>query len=637
MCGITGLYRRGGISELLPWVGRANDAARHRGPDGQGYALFDTSSSQVRGEFFESTEALPERAAQDLAFGHRRLAIIDLSDAGRQPMSLEDGRHWITYNGEVYNYLELRADLERQGHCFRTESDTEVILRAYAAWGSECVERFNGMWAFAIADLERRILFCSRDRLGIKPFHWIESEGCFAFASEIKQLLQLPFVRRQPDRQSVFDFLIFGANDHWDHSFFEGVEKLLPGHNLTLDLRTGERSIERYYDPPIEPAPPMAPAESAERFRELFIDSVRLRLRSDVEVGSCLSGGLDSSSIVCIARRLLEERDGAHRQRTFSCHFDDPVANELEYMQEVIERTSVEAHFVRPGPTDLMDDLERVVAQQEEPFGSTSIFAQWWVYELTQEHGVKVMLDGQGADEQLAGYLGLVPSWFQELELAGRRAKLAWERFRSARLQGVSLLEKLRSRRQDPASAAPIDWVRPEFRAECEASSPCLEGRSRTPFGPEHPLQNLLYQLTFLGNLQSLFKFQDRSSMAFSVEGRVPFADYRLVELLFSLPADHKIRGGYTKRVLRDAMRDILPAKIRWRVGKLGFATPERSWQSGVLRPLIAKALRDDRVREFIDPVQAEAWLSELDSSSRIDFTPWRWLSLFLWMNSHGI
>ena len=640
MCGITGLFCSSGINDLISAFQRANTVAQHRGPDGRGFALFDTHQGKdTRWLSYKSSVEIPDMPGATLALGHRRLAIIDLSETGAQPMANEDDSLWITYNGEIYNYVELRVELERAGHIFRSQSDTEVIIHAYEEWGEGCVTNFNGIWAFAIADLKNRKLFCSRDRFGVKPFHYYSDGGHFVFGSEIKQLLCFPFLSRKVNEQIIYDFLAYAALDHCAETFFEGIHKLLQGHNLILDLNTGSVIIKPYYQPSMQLNNDISFQEAAQEFRRLFTDSVRLQLRSDVEVGSCLSGGLDSSSIVCLMNQHLKREGKNTIQRTFSSHFESEEANELEYMQEVIKATNVRADFTYPQADELLRDMERLVWSQEEPFGSTSIFAQWSVYKLVHEHGIKVMLDGQGADEQLAGYLGLSSYYFKELQAKRSFFQLIYERWKYARFQQEAWLPLI-SRylvRNQPSLPPPTSWINPQLIKQYQMTSPYLANLQVIPFGKKEHLNNVLYQLTFLGNLQQLLRYEDRNSMAFSVEARVPFLDHRLVEFIFSLPSEFKIRSGRTKRVLRDGMAGILPEKIRHRSGKLGFSTPERLWQRTALRPLIEQAINDENISHYIVPKQAMLFLEQMERHNLHDFSPWRWLNLSIWIKQYEL
>lgn len=648
MCGIAGIFSRGGLGELAEALHRATEVAAHRGPDGRGLAFLSSCGNGAAPPLI--LRKGPNGAAigpYDLGLGHRRLAIIDLTDDGLQPMPSADQRRWIVFNGEIYNYIELREELQESGCVFHSRTDTEVILHAYERWGRDCVQRFNGMWSFAIVDLDRGIIFCSRDRLGIKPFHYIVDDRRFAFGSEIKQLLEFPFVPRRVNQRAVGEFLLYAATDYCEETFFEGVKKLLQGHNLIFDLSSGQLRIERYYNPRLAVNHDLTPREAAASFRDLFTDSVRLRLRSDVEVGSCLSGGIDSSSIVCLVNRELLAQDKSSIQRTFTSHFDEDEANELEYAQEIIRATGVRSHVIQPTPQGLLDDLDRIVWHQDEPFASTSIFAQWSVYKLAREHGVKVMLDGQAADEMLGGYASLRSTFYAELAAKRRTILLAWERWRHLALdpaQGSGVVRRIvralgfgATAEGTAGTAVPISPLRDSVAAELNGHSRYLESQRVTCFPDEESFNNLLYRLAFVNNLQSLFRYQDRNSMAFGVEGRVPFADYRLVEFIFSMPSTVKIRRGYTKRPLRDAMAGILPDRVRWRVSKLGFATPERSWQRTALKPVITEALRDERLALYINPDRAAEAVAQLDHLPVVNSTLWRCVSLSLWLKRYDL
>lgn len=650
MCGITGLLSLDGLSAYRTALWAANDAAAHRGPDGQGFALFNTRRPEERFIGLE-TETLPDASAlgpMTLGLGHRRLAIIDLSTSGLQPMSNEDQSLWLVFNGEIYNFLELRAELEQAGHTFRSHSDSEVILHAYEAWGEQCVHRFIGMWSFALADLKQRQLFCSRDRFGIKPFHYYADGQHFVFGSEIKQLLCFPFVQRRVNEKAVYEYLAHEGVDWGEETFFSDIFKLPPGHNLLVDLDSATYEKTSYYPPQFIIDTHISRGEAAEEFRRLLIDSVSLHLRSDVKVGSCLSGGLDSSAIVSLMSQLLAHDGTPENQYTFSSHFEDEEANELVYTQEAIQATGAQAMFVQPTCDDFMQDLEQMVWSQEEPFGSTSIFAQWSVFKLIHQHQVKVVLDGQGADEQLAGYVSLSPYYFMELAAKRHYLRLLTETWCHARLQGRPWLTLLPGpagawmRKVFLSKAAGVvapqsDWLRPEMASRYENGTGYMANFGIRPFDETEYLSNVLYQFMFLNNLPPLLRYEDRNSMAFSVESRVPFLDHRLVEFIFSLPSHLKIRNGYTKRVMREAMDGILPRTIRWRARKMGFATPERRWQQTILRPLIGQALNDDRLRAFIIPEKANAYLKYLETHQILNFAPWRWVNLSLWLKAYDL
>lgn len=637
-----------GAAPLLDAVARMNAVIDHRGPDGQGAAAFD-ANRQVPCDIELHGSRLSSDACRDatVVLGHRRLAIIDLSDAGLQPMANEDRSCWLTFNGEIYNFVELRSDLERSGHRFATHTDSEVILHAYEEWGQDCVHRFVGMWAFAILDFRKRLLFCARDRFGIKPLHYVVSGRTFAFASEIKQLLEMPFVSRAPDDVAVVDYLRYESVDAGAQTFFRDVRRLPQGHTLTLQLDGSPPVIEKYYPTTMPSVLRLSEREASEEFARLLTESVRVHLRSDVDVGSCLSGGLDSAAIVCLAARL---RDGhaSSRQHTFSARFDEPEANEEQYARDVIAQTAAQDHWVTPSPEQLQRDLDCLVWHQEEPFGSTSIFAQWSVMALARGAGVKVLLDGQGADEQLAGYVSLAPAYFAEMRAQRTWLRLLRETWRHARLQEVPWLpllpgalgKRLHAIRGSGTSAPArpaLDWLQPDVERATSSASYYISALQDRPYEGPSTLSNLLYQFTFRLNLPALLRYEDRNSMAFSIESRVPFLDHRLVEFSFALPSSFKIRNGWTKAVMRDGMRGVIPESIRLRRRKMGFATPEAKWQRTFLQPLVRAALSDDRVQRYVQPDRAQAFGTAVQERGLLDFAPWRWANLKLWMDRYAV
>ncbi len=453
MCGIFGIWQRDGRPVDLAAVRQATTLLRHRGPDDEGYLLADTrggSALACAGDDTDPRLGLPHIAQLgtpfagqpcDLAFGFRRLAILDLSPAGHQPMSSPDGRFWLIFNGEVYNYLELRDELRGFGHDFRSGSDSEVILAAFAQWGPECLARFNGMWALAIWDRVERSLFLARDRFGVKPLYYAADGGAFRFASEIKALVGRHGLAFKPSTAAIYDYLA-GAllPDPQDgQTFFEGVRSLPPGRWLMVHQDRRDRAALLGFVSGPRRRNDTDPTAVAARYRELFVDAVRLRLRSDVAVGTCLSGGVDSSSIVCAINQLIM-KDGVaaeqigRRQKTFSAVYDtEGRYNERPHIERVLQATGAEGNFTVPTWESLRDDLARLVWHQDEPFLSTSIFAQWCVMRLAHERGITVLLDGQGADEQLGGYLPYV-LFLEDLVHRGQIGR-AWQEARDLQAQ----------------------------------------------------------------------------------------------------------------------------------------------------------------------------------------------------------
>lgn len=648
MCGIFGIFDRQELGASSKQLLTGLSIASHRGPDGEGIVWFDTrgGSAAVVQDIGESEIG----GSANLLLAHRRLAIIDLTELAHQPMASEDGQVWIIYNGEIYNFIELRAELESCGAVFRSRSDTEVILHAYEKWGLDAVSRFVGMWAFVILDLRHRRLILCRDRFGIKPLHYISSGDRFAFGSEIKQLLEVPGFDRSLNLRAVYDYLQYEVSDLGDETFFSNVRKVRPGHVVTLNLDGGALTERRYYAPVLGPVlEGISPAEAAGRFRELLRESVRLHLRADVQVGTCLSGGLDSGAIALLMRDISQTTGAAIERHAFSCHFDTPEADELEFTRQNMNAANAYPHFVEPTDQDIEADLQCLVWHQDEPFGSTSIFAQWSVFRLVRESGIKVVLDGQGADEMLGGYASTAPHFFLELAARGQALRALAESWQWSRLQGRpwhTVLPPFRLRRiftalagggSAPPSPVPGGWLRPDFEQTVGTTSLVRARVEQSPWGSGAHFANVLHRFFFESNLPGLLRYEDRNSMAFSVESRVPFLDHRLVDFVFSLPSEIKFRRGYTKRVLRDAMEGLMPEPVRMRARKMGFATPEMQWQSGVLRPLIHDAVASGSLSDFIEPSAARATLAAIEGSGRLDFLPWRWLNLHLWRHQFGV
>jgi asparagine synthase (glutamine-hydrolysing) len=647
MCGVFGVFDPRGFRAPAADLLKGLSIVAHRGPDGEGVAWFDTRATDPKILIDDGSSAIAERA--NLLLGHRRLAIIDLSDLGHQPMSSDDGQTWITYNGEIYNYLELRAELESLGATFRSHSDTEVILRAYEKWGAGAFDRFVGMWAFAILDLRQRCLVLSRDRFGIKPLYYIAAGDRFAFGSEIKQLLEISWVPRSLNTRAVYDYLRYEVADIGVETFFAGICKVHPGSTLILELNGGGHHERRYYTPTKGATlKDISPAEAAARFRNLLEESVRIHLRADVPVGTCLSGGLDSGAIAMLMRHISRAAQLPIERHAFNCHFDIPEANELEFTRQNIAAAEVQPHFIEPNDGDIESDLIPLVWHQDEPFSSTSIFAQWSVFRLVQNEGIKVVLDGQGSDEMLGGYASTASHFFLEMAAKGRLTKALVESWRWSRLQESpwhTVLPSARLRRAFAifarASRSTVrmpakPWMRADFERHCAPASLVRSHADQAASDPKSPFENVL-RFFFENNLPSLLRYEDRNSMAFSVESRVPFLDHRLVEFAFALPSDIKFRGGYAKRVLRDAMEGMLPEPVRMRSRKMGFATPEMRWQRGVLKPLIRDAVSSDNLSDFIDRDASRTVLDSIEESGRLDFLPWRWLNLHMWRHQFNI
>jgi len=652
MCGIAGVIdlenRRAGHDIEAMVAGMS-----HRGPDDEGYVLADRSrghwvvcsGEKTMGELSFPPIKNEKDGSFDLALGHRRLSIIDLSAAGHGPMSYRDGEFWITYNGEIYNYLELKEELKGRGHAFQTATDTEVILAAYEEWGMNCLRHFNGMWAFALVDLRANRIFCSRDRAGVKPFYYAYDGKRFCFASEIKALMEIDGFEIEPNEQMIADYLFIGLLDHTRETFFKNIYQLRPGEYLLFE--GNQLAVQSYWD--IEGNEVHLPRVSdyAEQFRSLLQDSIRLRLRSDVPIGSCLSGGLDSSSIVCLANQLMfnglsiDTRGVGERQKTFSSCFEEPAYDERKFIEEVICRTGAEKNYVFPDEKGFLNDLYQLIRYQEEPFGSTSMYAQWKVMRLAKEKQVTVLLDGQGGDELLAGYL---PSFYYlfrqarkdfDIRLLMREGKgfLRHHKNLTRRLFHKTIAAMVPKRLWTFFSGLDRDgggWAEEGFRKNYYRSF-------SWPRKFEHELNNYLYHAFRFTVLPGLLHYEDRNSMAFSLEARLPFLDYRLVEFSFSLPVHLKMDGGVTKVILREAMEGTLPESIRNRMDKIGFATPEEIWFRKGLRDWIGKILSSKSFaeREYFDVPKVKRIFLEYCEGKRNDhFLIWRWVNLELWLRT---
>lgn len=622
MCGIAGRFARAPKKPGLPLVEEALRRMHRRGPDARSTARVEVGDGE-------------------LVLGHARLSIIDLSDAGIQPMWSDDERLGIVFNGEIYNYIELRAELKVLGHRFRTATDTEVLLAAWREWGEGCLLRFTGMFAFAIFDRATRTLVCVRDAFGIKPFFYDDSDGAFCFASDLHGMKAVRGRALEVSWQRAYDYLAHGDYDSGADTFCRSIRHLPPAHLLEVELDTGRVSApRRWWQPTTTVRGPSSFGEAAEAFRALFLSSVQLHMRSDVPLGAALSGGLDSSSIVCAMRHV----DSAVALKTFSFIADDKALSEEVWVDRVNDATRALGHQVRCGADDLLRDLDDLVETQGEPFGSTSIYAQYRVFQRAKEAGVTVTLDGQGADELLAGYLGYPGARFRSLvETAGVGDALAFLR-RWSTWPGRRLRHGLMYAASEYVDGALYERLRalsgrtamPTFIAAGPARSLGLRVRH-----PRHRdvadaadrgrrlVAALASSLTHRG-LPGLLRHGDRNAMRFSVESRVPFLTTQLADLLLGLPEDWLVSPmGETKRLLRAGLRGLVPDALLDRRDKIGFETPAR-WllDEGLIARLLA-ALPDDGL---LDQAAIRAAIAATRATGGAP-PPWLWrvVNFTLW------
>jgi asparagine synthase (glutamine-hydrolysing) len=661
MCGIAAVFGSIDGTVSVASFARMVTMIEHRGPDDEGYLILSRDGEALvptpcSGDATPDTviaahhlTALSSLTSDDCEtrrtglLGHRRLSILDLSAAGHQPMCYLDDRYWVVFNGEIFNFLELREELEEQGYAFRSSSDTEVIAAAYAHWGDMCVHHFNGMWAFVLVDTATGTAFVSRDRFGVKPlYYWYSPSGFIAFASEIKQFTVLPGWDPVLNGPRAYDYLNHSLIDHTRETLFTGVYQLRGGQSATflIDAVPETLPITQWYH--LEPGRYPGRFEAAtEIFFSLFESAVRFRLRSDVPVGSCLSGGLDSSSIVCMADRLLHD-DSDLRLKTFTACSWVERFDERCHAERVVESVGADPHYIYPDSAGLCADLERLIWHQDEPFTSTSMFAQWSLFKEIAESGVKVVLDGQGADEQLAGYPSFFPYYHIGLLLGGHPIQFRKELEKARELHGIDTIPTIKnilvhhwtralSRLRQRLSPRKVDhpWLNLailEPQLDAIPSPKTMDGAV---------LQELSLIQILSTSIPMLLHWEDRDSMAHSVESRVPFLDYRLVEFLLALPPSFKISGGVTKRVLRSAMTSLLPREIAERRDKMGFLTAEEIWVTEgspeTFRTLLEDAIANAR------GVLATGALDDLDAMIRGDrpYDPavWRMICFGNWMN----
>ena len=578
MCGIAGILLQAPNSIAPMHLKKMTDAIAHRGPDGEG--KWSNKKNTVH-------------------LGHRRLSIIDLSNNAAQPMAFAN-RYQIVHNGEIYNYIEIRSFLQNKGYSFSTQSDTEVILAAYDYWKEKCLLQFDGMFALAIWDEKEEKLFAARDRFGEKPFYYYEDEDNFIFASEMKALWAIG-IEKNIDNKMLLNYITLGHVQNCidkEQTFFEDIYSLPPSHFLTYEPAANQLSkTTKYWSINKETKIDISTSDAVEKYTELFISSVKRRLRSDVSFGTSLSGGLDSSAIAFTINQLQKN----NALQTFSALFPGFENDESKYIQSVAANSNIQNYQTQPAAVDLINDFEKLCYHQEEPFQSSGIFAQYKVFELAKQHGVKVLLDGQGADEILAGYPRYIHWYLQEV--------LSRHKLGATQIERNAFRKNNQPFRWDiknivaaflPAHAAmqleKIEFHKTIYHPDINPDFlMLLKGHEWE--GIHKPivtkLNDILHFNTTEMGLEELLRFADRNSMAHGREVRLPFLNHELVEFLFSLPSQLKMHDGWTKFLLRKAMDKKLPDEIVWRKEKVGFETPQKTWmQDAAVQAYIQEAKR---------------------------------------------
>lgn len=566
MCGITGFISESPIRTDKYY--HAHSLTKHRGPDDEGFTVAQGSNvSHCKGDdtiaYYKSLKHINEVHNAELIIGHRRLSILDLSEKGHQPYNFENLS--LVYNGELFNYIEIRDELKSVGYQFETDSDTEVVLKAYHHWQEEAFNRFNGMWALAIYNAAERSLVLSRDRFGIKPLFYSFSNGVLSFASEMKFLKAFSDVNHTVNNKAINTYLNTSKTNYSSDTFWNDIQELEPARNLCF--KDGTIDIKRYWD--ITPKPKKRPHhESLETFSQIFTDSLKLRMRSDVEVGTLLSGGLDSTTIVCSLKKLglISGSDF----KSFSAVFEEKMYSEKKYIDETVKQTAIKPHFIWPKPEEMEEHLEKLLWHIETPFRSLAVFSQYLIYKHIKENtNVKVLLNGQGADELFSGYTNHYNPYFWSLIKKGNFKKVQQEisLYRGAR--DISLNKVLKQ---------------------------LVIYSYKRPFAN---LNNTSYQEISSSPLREYLKYDDRTSMAFSVEARVPFLDYRLVEFAMQLSAESRIDNFSNKRIVRDYASTIIPQDILNRKDKMGFISPQERWQENELKDIITSPKRKSSTNDW--------------------------------------
>ncbi|MGG9971002.1 asparagine synthase (glutamine-hydrolyzing) [Ferruginibacter sp. SUN002] len=611
MCGIAGIISYNAFvvnKNLLQTMGRS---LAHRGPDGNGYWINHEGN---------------------VGLAHQRLSIIDLTDTASQPMHYLN-RYSIVYNGEIYNYIEIKEELLKHGYSFTSQSDTEIILAAYDHWKEDCLQEFDGMFAFAIWDEKNKTLFAARDRFGEKPFYYYEESNHLVFASEMKALWAIG-IEKKPDNKMLLNYITIGHLQNVKEkkeTFFENIYSLPPAHFLSFSPFKRELSIFSYWDINKETEINISDTDAIEKFTELLNTSIKRRLRSDVPIGTSLSGGLDSSSIVS---SICSQQTNSNTLKTFSAVFENFDKDESKYIDSIIDNFKIQNFKISPSADDLIRDFEKLCYYQEEPFSSSSIYAQYKVFELAKRNGVKVLLDGQGADETLGGYHKYIHWHLQQLLARGeyknmRSEKNIFKKNNATFNWGIKnyfasyfpshtaiFLEK-----RELSKTKQHKFIDREFSKSVSGRE--LEGIYK-PIVTK--LNDLLYFNTMQSGLEELLRFADRNSMAHSTEVRLPFLNHELVEFVFSLSSKFKIHDGWTKWLLRMSMDKKLPDEIVWRKDKIGYETPQQQWMTDpVLQDYIHEAKKKLVSQKILTPTVLNNNINPMSAHSADNFD-WRYL-----------
>lgn len=603
MCGISGIISKNDEPVSRELIQKFNNAVTHRGPDGDDVIL-----------------------GSNFALGHRRLRILDLSENGRQPMVYQD-KVWLTFNGEVYNYLEIKKELVRKGYAFRSTSDTEVILAAYLEWGIDCVKRFNGMWAFILFDQSKQVLFICRDRFGVKPLYYTEHNHKLYFGSELKQLA---YAREKNvvDEYMLLQKLVCHLENHHERTMFKDIYSLPPSSYMVYDLSAHAFEIKRYYEiAQSRELGLLTESESAEALESILQRSISLRLRSDVRVGTCLSGGIDSSFVSAVASKQYTQ-DASHKFMAINAKSIQKSRDESSYAKQVADYLNLDLRVVEPSYEDFKNSVDDVVLSQDEPFGSPSMFMGFNVFKKARQEGCIVMLNGQGGDEILLGYERyFVADLLQHKGFSKIHA--AYNYYRNSRLRvnqtllfilyfGSAFLRKMKLKHSSHVKTKCLDTVDFSFIEEYARRSDDI-----------FELQKFEIEKI---QLPKLLRYEDRNSMVSSIETRLPFLDYNVVETALSLKNEYKIKDGWSKYILRKITEKYVPNEIAWRKNKFGFESPEEMWLEAHRDTMINEIKDSELLRHY---TQVDKVVKDFDSLPNWD--KWLYYNTAVWARVFNI
>ncbi len=664
MCGIAGIlsFNKSKLSSLPVML----NTIKHRGPDDEGCVFF--SKDQTLTTYGNDTpknvreSQLSYSPQQDITalnndynigLGHRRLSILDLSEFGHQPMCDDSENYWIVYNGEIYNYQEIREELAQKGHTFITQTDTEVVLKAYIEWGKKCLHKFNGMWSFVIYNKQTQKVFGARDRFGVKPFYYINNNDYFAFCSEIKGLLQIEGFEKEINPTAVYDFLVLNKTEVDSESFFKNIFELKPAHCFALDYNTQQFSIERYYSLKSTKKwgnyNKQQAAETIDSIKAKITKAIDIRLNADVKTGTCLSGGIDSSGVVTTINQLLSQKKIAQigeQQEVFTASYPKTTADESYWANLVVKQTKTNWNQTYPTAEVLQQQLYELVYVQDIPFIGSSTFSQFKVMELVNSKNVKVSMDGQGADELFGGYsTHYVASTYNSLKTFSLSNFFTNIGLANGSFSDKKQLFKL------PIQKWLINNFPKYYLKKLKQKQPELN-HLNSSFLAQHNKRIKIANDKFNSNLNCLLQHQfdtyglnyllrtaDRNSMHFSVETRVPFADdIELIEELFQISGSYKIRNGKSKFLLRESLKDILPKEIYERTDKIGFATPEKEWFIQ-LKPFFKELIAKRKNDEFVEWENINSNFEELFENTIKTSTQrlWRLIVFAVWRDVYEI